>query len=135
MTKRPAPGRPGLNNLAWLKLVEGSDVQGAAAIARQAIQLDEDEPHTLNTLAAIEVELGELGDARAHLAGSIRGNGLPQPGGADRYVQARLLEQLGFRDDAIALYRTIKPSSSFEFLPSASALAARRLKALGVKRK
>ncbi len=135
VTKRPAPRRFELNNLAWLKLVEGSDLPGAAALARQAFQLDKDEPHTLNTLAAIEVELGELGDARAHLLGSIRGNALPQPDGADVYVHARLLEQLGLRDDAIALYRTIKRPTGSGFVPGAFELAAIRLKALGVKKK
>jgi hypothetical protein len=59
----------------------------------------------------------------------------PKPDPSNLYVHARIVEQLGYTDDAIALYRQVKPESSAgSFAPGAAQLAARRLKALGVKK-
>ncbi len=133
LTSGASPERSDLNNLAWLELVEGSDLKNAATIARRAVQLDAKEPHTANTLAAIEAELGELQQANQHLATSLEGNHKPKPVDADLYVHARVLEQLGYADDAIAIYRKLKPNQEgFDFIPDSAQLAAKRLKALGI---
>src|SRR5262249_35658213 len=64
LTSAKSPESSELNNQSWLKLLEGSDLKGAAAIARRGIQIAPKEPHVANTLAAIEAELGELREAR-----------------------------------------------------------------------
>lgn len=134
LTKKSPPDDGALNNSAWLQLVDGSDIKGAVMIARKAVQLAPKEPHTANTLAAIEAELGELREANQHLAVSVEANNRTKPGDADLYVHARVLEQLGYADDAIAVYRRLKPKPRpSDFTPDAWQLAARRLKALGVK--
>lgn len=122
-----------LNNLAWLKLFEGGDLTGAATLAKKSLQQTPKSGSVLNTLAAIEAELGDLGDARHHLVDSIDVKKQDRPVDADLYVHARILEQLGFTDDAIAIYRQLKPQTSASFLPDAADFAARRLKVLGVK--
>jgi tetratricopeptide (TPR) repeat protein len=130
---QPSPHSSVLNNVAWLKMVEGSDLPGAAALARQGVNQTPNEPHVLNTLAAIEAELGELADARKHLQQSARAKDDVRPTDADLYVHGRILEQIGLTDDAIAVYRRLKPpTAAGAFVPEPTDLAARRLKALGV---
>jgi tetratricopeptide (TPR) repeat protein len=124
-----------LNDAAWLKLIDGSDVKGAELLARRAVQVADKEPHVANTAAAIEAELGELNEAKQHLDISVSSNAKPTPGDPDLYVHARILEQLGYVDDAIAVYRRLKPDGKgYTFSPDAWVLAERRLKALGVKK-
>jgi len=134
LAKKSSPEPGDLNNVAWLKLFEGSDLKSAATFAEQAVQQAPNAPHMLNTLAAIETETGNLGDARQHLVKSIEANGETTPNDADLYVQARILEQLGFTDDAVAIYRKLKPRNSATFNPDSVDFAARRLKLLGVKK-
>jgi tetratricopeptide (TPR) repeat protein len=135
LTKGSSPDSGALNNVAWIKLIDGADLKGALVIGRKSVQLAKDNPHAANTVAAIEAELGELDEANEHLLMSVRANDRPKPGDADVYVHARVLEQLGYVDDAVALYRQIKRDShGFGFTPEAWELAARRLKALGVKK-
>ncbi|HEY5926017.1 MAG TPA: DUF3857 domain-containing protein [Kofleriaceae bacterium] len=134
VVKRPSPGHGELNNVAWLKLVEGTDVKGSVMLARKAVQLAPKHPNAANTLAAIQAELGELHDAKQFLDISVDANNRLKPGSADVYVHARMLEQLGYVDDAIAHYRQVKAGPpGVGFAPDADELAKRRLKALGVK--
>ncbi len=135
VVKQASPPPIAFNNLAWLELVEGSDLKGAGAMARKAVQLAPTDAHALNTLATIEAELGELGDAHTHLDASVRANDLPRPGDADLYVHGRMLELLGYRDDAIAVYRRIKREPTSGFVADVFELATARLKALGVKKR
>ena len=123
-----------LNNVAWLKLAEATDLKGALALAQRGVQARPEEPHVLNTIAAIEAELGQLGEAKQHLAKSVEAKSLARPDDSDLYVQGRILEQLGLVDDAIAIYRQLKPVTSGTFTPEASDLARKRLQALGVKK-
>jgi tetratricopeptide (TPR) repeat protein len=122
------------NNTSWIKLFEGSDLPGAATLGRKAVALAPNEPHAANTLAAVEAEIGELGEAKTHLDISVSADDGPTPSNADLYVHGRILEQLGFTDDAIATYRKIKDHPDTPFTPSSFDFTARRLKALGVKK-
>lgn len=106
----------------------------ASENARKALQLARDNPNALNTLTAIQAELGELGDARRNMLASIEVKGDLRPDEADLYVQARILEQLGLTSDAIALYRQLETDSPGRFIPDPYDLARRRLQALGVKK-
>lgn len=120
------------NNAAWLKLVDGGDLQGAVALAQKAIDLADNDANALHTLASIEAELGELTSAAKHLGESMVAGNEDNPSNATLYVHARVLEQLGLTDDAIAAYRkaqqrTKKRDSA---MPDSAELAERRLKAL-----
>ncbi|HEY5946290.1 MAG TPA: DUF3857 domain-containing protein [Kofleriaceae bacterium] len=133
LTKVSSPQSPELNNTAWLKVVEGTDVQGAVVMARRAVQLTPNQRNVTNTAAAAEAEVGELREALEHLEASVRAIDT-RPVDADLYVHARIVEQLGYVDDAVAIYRQIKPDvHERTFIPGAWSLAQRRLKALGVK--
>jgi tetratricopeptide (TPR) repeat protein len=134
LTKQSSSQAPALNDLAWLKMVEGSDLPNAVLLARQAAQLEPKEHNILNTVAAAEVEAGELGAGKQHLDAALETSEKVRPLDPDLYVHGRLLEQLGFSDDAIAIYRQIKPDTGYGYVPNSGELAKRRLKALGVKK-
>jgi tetratricopeptide (TPR) repeat protein len=125
---KPNASAQDLNNAAWVKLVEGSDLANAALQVRRALQLAPDEHNILNTAAAIAAERSDFAEAREHLD---KANDGEDPPPADWYVHGRIFEQLGLRDDAIAAYRkaAAKPSES---ITSTYHVATRRLKALGV---
>lgn len=116
-----------LNLTAWLLLCAGGDPAVALPIARRAA-VDAKEPAALNTLAALEAEVGELAaaveDQRAVL--ELRNGGPPED--ADWYVAGRIYEQLGLPADAIAAYQRI--SSPTVARLSAYQLAQRRLAVL-----
>ena len=95
-----------LNNIAWLRLYEGSDLQIALGLARDAVRADAKAMSALNTLAAIEVELGDLGAAKEDGWKAMPADS-EKPDDAGWYVVGRMLEQLGLRDDAIAAYRRV----------------------------
>ena len=121
-----------LNNAAWSKLIEGADLPGARQLAERALQLDNKSLNLLNTSAAIEAEQGDLAAARGHIEAGRDASETPTPG--DFYVHGRILEQLGFADDAISSYRKIKAPTVPSLMPDSYELAAKRLNALGVKK-
>jgi hypothetical protein len=87
-----------------------------------------------NTLAGVEAETGDLHAALADLATSVNLAGDGQPAPADWYVLARVLDQAGLRDDAIAAYRRVKKEQPELFNLDTYTLATNRLQALGAKR-
>lgn len=121
-----------LNNAAWSKLIEGTDVPGARQIVDRALQTDNKSVNLLNTAAAIEAEQGDLAAARGHVEDGRDVSETPRAG--DYYVHGRILEQLGLADDAIASYRKVKVPKYPTLLPDSFELAAKRLVALGVKK-
>jgi tetratricopeptide (TPR) repeat protein len=121
-----------LNNAAWADLVEGTDIRAARQIVERALQIETKNPNLLNTAAAIEAEQGDLAAAHGHIEAGRDATEPPSAG--DWYVHGRMLEQLGFADDAIAAYRKIKPSKIGPLLPDSYELGRRRLAALGVKK-
>jgi tetratricopeptide (TPR) repeat protein len=118
-----------LNNSAWSKLVEGSDLEKAAFQARRALQLSPDDDNVLNTAGVIAAERNELVEAKEHLDKST---GKDEPLQPDWYVHGRILEQLGLRDDAISAYKKAVAKPTDSLTVDAYQLAQKRLKALGV---
>ncbi|HMG52170.1 MAG TPA: hypothetical protein VK601_01785, partial [Kofleriaceae bacterium] len=118
-----------LNQLAWSRLAEGGDLPSALVLARRAVEAEQSSSAVRNTLAAIEAELGDLGPAEADQRGALRLHGDP-PNDSDWYVAARIDEQLGLVDDAVAIYKKIATAPDTDRL-SAAAFARRRLAALG----
>jgi tetratricopeptide (TPR) repeat protein len=119
------------NNAAWLRLFTESDLPAALDLARKATGPDKARASygALNTLAAIEAELGDVPAALLDLRWSMANINRTVPGDADWYIQGRIAEQLGLRDDAIAAYRRLKvePEKNATYY-----LAKRRLVKLGV---
>jgi tetratricopeptide (TPR) repeat protein len=128
ITHRPQVAASELNDLAWFELGVGSDLAGALDLARRAVQGAKSSYPAHNTLAAIEAELGDLGRAELdnRMAMDLSSSG--EPTASDWYVAARIDEQLGLVDDAIAIYRRIGKPDSDPF--STAAYAYRRLAAL-----
>ncbi|NVB81392.1 MAG: DUF3857 domain-containing protein [Kofleriaceae bacterium] len=118
-----------MNELAWLELVEGSDIAAALDDARQAVTFDPKNRNTLHTLASILAERGEVLEALKTDWESMAVAGVREPGGEDYYVHGRILEQIGLSADAIASYRKVKKPTTLT--PGSYVLANRRLNALG----
>lgn len=96
-----------LNNVAWMRLGARDDLQTALELARKAAHAEPRSAATLNTLAAIEAEIGEVDRAvrdnwkAMELAGAI------EPAPSDWYVVGRIHEQLGLDLDARKIYKRI----------------------------
>jgi len=112
---------------AWLQISAGAADDAALDRARRAVQAGSTHA-TLSALAALEAERGELGVAVDDEWKALAEATSSSPDDADRYVFGRIYEQLGLRDDAIAVYRKIRPGDGS---PTAlDLLAAKRLAAL-----
>ena len=66
----------------------------------------------VNTLAAIEAELGDLDRAVHDNWKAMELSGSSEPGDADWYVAGRIYEHLGLTGDATAAYRRIAKSTA-----------------------
>jgi tetratricopeptide (TPR) repeat protein len=121
-----------LNGVAWYHGYFDATPADALAIAKRAEGLEKRLSGNLaNTLAALEAESGDPAAAWKHLGTAIRAHKDRKPDASDLYVLGRIAEDLGLRDDAIALYRRVaKPDDS----PGVSAydFAQRNLKRMGV---
>jgi hypothetical protein len=120
------------NNAAWLHLFTGTGLQSALDLVRKAAGPDRERISygQLNTIAALEAELGELGAAKLDAWQSMENIGRAVPMGPDWLIYGMIAEQLGLRDDAIAAYRRIPRSNHPD---GVFALAQRRLTRLGAK--
>jgi tetratricopeptide (TPR) repeat protein len=96
-----------LNTIAWGQLGTGSDLTAALALARQAVQAGPNWYPSLNTLAAIEAEAGELDRAITDNWKAIERRDAGEPADPDWYVAGRIDEQLGLTGDAIAAYNHV----------------------------
>jgi tetratricopeptide (TPR) repeat protein len=123
-----------LNDAAWLRLAEGGDHPAALDLVQRSLRLRADDDHALNTLAAIQAELGDAGAASTALWKSMEVGRRRAPADQDYFVLGRIAEQLGQRDDAIAAYKKLVKPKEPTRLPPSYDLAAKRLDALGVKR-
>lgn len=117
-----------LNDIAWFRLGAGRDLPVALQLARRAVQEAKDSAAEVNTLAAIEAELGDLDRAVADNWRAMALSPSAEPQGADWYVAGRIDEQLGLTADAITAYQHVPMSHAV--WPSAYDLAQKRLAAI-----
>lgn len=118
------------NSQAWRSLYFGPPTDKDLGYALQAVTLAPGAGGIMNTLAAIDAELGHVADAIDHFRRSLELRGDPQLGDGDWYVYGRIAEQLGLPEEAKAAYRKIKPAKRSEGTYSVRELADRRLKGL-----
>jgi tetratricopeptide (TPR) repeat protein len=131
LLQRPDAGAYEHNTAAWLRLFTGADLPRALELARKSVGPDRARAADgeLNTLAAVEAEVGDVDAAfvDGQLAMEKAGRAVPSP--ADWYLYGRIAEQLGLRDDAIAAYRRVADDSWYQH--DAHGLARLRLARLG----
>jgi len=118
------------NNLAWLMLVEGTDLKGALEVAQKAQALAPSSTNALHTLASIEAETGDLVNAWKHAVDAFTRTAEGAEGTAALYVHGRILEAVGLKDDAIATYKKTKRDPQAGVFPDSYELAQKRLKKL-----
>ncbi len=130
VVNHPAATASDINTVAWYRLGVGGDLAPALELARKAVDAAPGDAEIVNTLAAIEAEMGEL-DRAVHDNWKAMGlRNSAEPHGGDWYVVGRIEEQLGLAADAAAAYKRVtKPK--FDQLLSAYTLAQQRLAALG----
>jgi len=124
------PSSVDYNNAAWNILFIGKDLDRAIGYARQASSRGG--ASSLHTLAALYAESGKSLEAREALLKSMDDAGRDDPASHDWYVLARIAENYGATDAALAAYARVKkpshPSSDDTYV-----LAQRRLAAIGKK--
>jgi tetratricopeptide (TPR) repeat protein len=129
-TNHPAATAEDINYVAWYRLGMGGDLTPALELARKAVDKAPRSYGSVNTLAAIEAERGELDGAIRDNWKAMALRNSADPEGGDWYVVGRIEEQLGLAADAAAAYKRVtKPK--FDQLLSIYTLAQRRLAALG----
>lgn len=107
ISKGFAHGRA-FNELAWLELFDGRS--GLKAAEEHAVKANEllrgNDGATLNTLAAVQAELGRGKTAFQLVIASLRSRGraIAEPHRADWYVMGRIAEGYGLDDVSRALY-------------------------------
>src|SRR5262249_40809675 len=117
-----------LNRAAWEQLGRGGDLARGLELARKAVDLAKLAHAERNTLAMLEAETGDVdAAARDHREAMLHADS-DQPQDSDWCVAARIAEQLGQTDDAIAIYRRIAKPGDARF--SVAGYAAQRLAAL-----
>jgi tetratricopeptide (TPR) repeat protein/transglutaminase-like putative cysteine protease len=123
-----------LHEAAWAKLVIGADLATAEQWAEQVLAARPGDQPTLNTVAAIEAERGDVGAAKTHQWETLEKFPRRPPASEQYYVVGRIAEQLGLRDDAIAAYRKVTVDADAPPEQSPYTLAGKRLAGLGAKR-
>lgn len=133
LLQRPDAGPQDHNSAAWIRLFTDDDLPGALDLARKAAGPDRTRAQypALNTLAAVEAELGDLRAAKLDAWQSMENIGRATPESPDWLIHGQIAEQLGLRDDAIASYRRVRKHSRYHH--DSHALAQRRLARLGAK--
>ena len=125
-----SPSSTDYNNAAWNILFIGKDLDRAIGYARQASSRGGSS--SLHTLAALYAETGKSLEAREALLRSMDDAGREDPASHDWYVLARIAENYGATDAALAAYKRVKkpvhPSSDDTYV-----LAQRRMAAIGKK--
>ncbi|MFT3700095.1 MAG: tetratricopeptide repeat protein [Kofleriaceae bacterium] len=130
ITKRADVTASDHNELAWLELVTLGDLTVGLASAREAARLAPNSEEIHQTLAAIEAEQGDVSQAYRDDETAMQLRVPAGPASGDWYVLGRIAEQLGLRDDALALYRRVTKPAKKGFIPESYDLAQRRLAAL-----
>lgn len=123
-----------LNNIAWYALFTGKVTDADIATATKATQMSKDNPGVLHTLACVYAEAGRTKEARDLILRVMDESNLDEPDDNVWYVFARIAEQYGEREIAIADYRKLeKPKHPLMIPTSTYRLAQMRLKAMGAK--
>jgi tetratricopeptide (TPR) repeat protein/transglutaminase-like putative cysteine protease len=128
LAKHPDATSTDLNSVAWLRLGANDDLQAALELARKAVQAAPKASAFVNTLAAIEAELGDLDRAVHDNWKVMEMDGTVEPLDSDWYVAGRIYEQLGLTADATAAYNRIAKSTGAGV--TSYSLAQNRLAAL-----
>lgn len=116
-----------LNGAAWLQLRPGGDLDRGLELAQRAVKLAPRSRTYYDTLAMLEADRGDLGAAARDNWLAMEHSRSERPEDDEWCVAARIAEQIGQTDDAIAIYRRIaRPAER----TSTGAFAARRLAAL-----
>jgi tetratricopeptide (TPR) repeat protein len=114
------------NNAAWNMLFAGKDLDRAIGYARQASTRGGSS--SLHTLAALYAETGKSLEAREALLKSMDDAGRDDPASHDWYVLARIAENYGANDAALAAYNRVKkpahPSNDDTYVLAQKRLAA-----------
>jgi tetratricopeptide (TPR) repeat protein len=114
------------NQLAWLGLLAGSNLERALADATKSTRkLPTSAGY--HTLAAIQAERGHFAEASTSLAWCGWMRGRSEPVNDDFYVLGRIAERLGFADEAVSFYKRVPKSKS---AIGTARLCERRLQAL-----
>jgi len=100
------PSSNDYNNAAWNILFIGKDLERAIGYARQASSRGG--ASSLHTLAALYAETGKSLEAREALLRSMDDAGREDPASHDWYVLARIAENYGATDAALAAYKRVK---------------------------
>ncbi len=115
------------NNLAWGNLMMGRCDDQTLDYARRSILLQPSgNAGSLHTLASILAERGELTEALEVMTKMLRESDRDAPRGEDWYVFARIAEQFGERDLALARYRKVTEPREGELEEDSCHLLARR---------
>lgn len=124
------PSSTDYNNAAWNILFIGKDLDRAIGYARQASSRGGSS--SLHTLAALYAETGKSLEARDALLKSMDDAGRDDPASHDWYVLARIAENYGATDAALAAYKRVKKPAHASN-DDTYVLAQRRLAAIGRK--
>lgn len=130
LTSGATTGAQELNNAAWVHVYYDASPAVARELVERAMQLTQDSTNLRNTYATVLAEDGEPAAAWEQLAQTLKAH-VPLAE-ADWYVLGRIAEQIGQRDDAIALYRRAVRGMAVPGLPTGWDFAQKRLKAMGV---
>ncbi|HEY6038849.1 MAG TPA: DUF3857 domain-containing protein [Kofleriaceae bacterium] len=119
------------NSLAWLEVTTHTDLQDALANASESVRRSANSGN-LHTKAVVEAELGDLREAIEDDRKAIDHRLRKEPGDPDWYLQGRIAELVGLREDAIFAYRRLQaPQHPDPLMLQSYELARKRLAALG----
>lgn len=125
----PDAGLEDWNNLAWFRMLDGRNDAETLRSARRAVDGSARmSAVSLNTLAAVLVEQGQLKEGYDVVIEAMGKTGSDEPVNADWYVLGRILEGYGFIEDAADAYRRVVGKVSDA--AGVAALAGKRLAAL-----
>lgn len=123
-------GASAYNARAWMSLYDGTTSERDVEYALKAVNAAPNEWSLLNTLAAVEIALGRIADAREHFVRSLDVHtGKPLADG-DWYVHGRIAEQLGLPDEAKAAYAKVGPPDKSSGQYTTARLTADRIRGL-----
>lgn len=129
--------RAALNQLLWNRLFLGRVGAEELKLAQTLSSIDDVSSGALHTVAAVQAEAGKVEDAVETLKKFVKVSADPlRP--EDRYVVARILEQLGMREAAREEYQRVvetKADASVREQQPTWRLAERRLAAMAPSRK
>jgi tetratricopeptide (TPR) repeat protein len=120
-----------LNSVAWDALFTGKISPADIDQALNALQLNQDDPSTMHTLACLYSEQGNASKAAEILARSMDLLNMAEPNPDYWYAFGRIAELYGERDEAISSYKRVKvPEQPAEIPTSTYKLAQIRLRVL-----